>query len=302
MVNNKLRKLIGMAPKNNEVVNKDGIISTTSYYPDFSVKEINRYVNRDGKKIKEGVQNAFYPDGKPMSVSRYQDNEILQKTEYHEDGSQTITEFSGKYSHKTHIDANGTIAYKDRLFDDNDKPVTDIFARQTRKSAHINAYVNGYRLGQTIGIGHASRSRQDLESLRQNALYNSALNAIKNNDNDKLEEITKQLLKQKELADNPEFQSCLEQAYAKAKEKISGNDIHAFQAAFLEELNKSGYMDMSPTKKVDNAINRTRNNIKMNEQKTTVVEDTKSLESTEQKENKSNKITNSVTRNSGMEI
>ena len=361
MFNNKIRKFLGMPPKDTTVTAKDGTVTATSYYPDFTPKDISRYEIRneekikqgeqisfapngklistssfennqmkekteyradgviistsyfsdgtpekidayrekDGKRYKDGPQAQYYPDGKPLSLAFYEGGQLQEMMEYHTDGSKTESRFSGKYSRKTHFNADGGIDYRNLLFNESGKPATTVISSYaSRKRAYIVAFVNGHELGEAIGTGHAYRESQELESLRQNALYNAAERAIKNNDIEGLEKITSMVLAQKELLDNPEFEACLEKAYKNTTEQAPKDNLEAFQTTFLQNLEQSGYHDIKPQSRSAEALNRVRNNVKttnkaQEEQKTETKENSAA-------ENQVDKV--SLNKSSGLEI
>lgn len=208
---------------------------TFSLYSDGVLTE-QTTTRADGEKTvtafakgKKTERTTYHPDGR-RTVDSFENGKQTGTTDHYPDGSKIISTFSDDFSYQTKINADGSIDYKDRLCSRGGKPITRAFSRESRKTAYINVYVNGFKLGETIGLGHAYKPEQEAESVRQNTLYNAANRAIAKGDGDELEAVTAQALKQKELLDNPQFQSLLNSCYAATKaagfrqrrQKISG--------------------------------------------------------------------------------
>jgi len=244
MLNNTLRKALGMKPKSETMVDPTGKVTVTDYFPDYSPKEV-----------------AEYQDGSLLSLSRYKQGQLIEKTDYPADGSKLVSVFSNGYSHQTKINADGSIAFKDRLCSIDGKPITKVFSGGTRKTTYITAYVNGFKLGEPIDGGYAYNSAQDAESVRQNTLYNAANRAIAKGDKDELEAISAQVLKQRELLDNPQFQSLVASCYEATKAAVPGKNIRDFQADFHKRLEASGYQQLQPQGKINAAFERMRSNL-----------------------------------------
>lgn len=289
--NNKIRKFLGMLPQSEKSQNKDGKITITDYYPDFSVKETTEY-KKDGKKlIKDGTQTFFSEQGVEKSTKTYADDviqkesyydkdgtlvikdykngELCKMTEHHHNGGCTVSEIGNCYTLKTHTHRNGSVTFKDRLYNNKDNlPATNVLGTEGRRSYHIEAYINGYRIGPVIGGGKAYNPKEEIESVRQNTLFNMAKSAKASGDNGLLEEITAQALKQKELLDTPEFQEILKRCYEETKATQSTKDIKKFQADFYNRLEQSGYQQLNPENRTTSSLKRVRQNLETNKETT----------------------------------
>ena len=163
----------------------DKQIGSTDYFPDGH-QIVTTFSKERGAKT---GRTTSYPDGR-QTVDIFEKGKQVGATDYFPDDSKIVSEFLDDDDHsygeenyhglcyRTKINADGSIAYKDRLYDYGIGPVTSVFSEESRKTAYIAAYVNGYRLGDAIGLGHAHDPAQTAESVRQNTLYNAACNAI----------------------------------------------------------------------------------------------------------------------------
>ena len=239
---------------------------TFSLYSDGVLTE-QTTTRADGEKTvtafakgKKTERTTYHPDGR-RTVDSFENGKQTGTTDHYPDGSKIISTFSDDFSYQTKINADGSIDYKDRLCSRGGKPITRAFSRESRKTAYINVYVNGFKLGETIGLGHAYKPEQEAESVRQNTLYNAANRAIAKGDGDELEAVTAQALKQKELLDNPQFQSLLNSCYAATKAAVSVKDVKKFQAEFHKWLEASGYQRLQPQGRVNSSFDRMRGNL-----------------------------------------
>lgn len=211
-----------------------------------------------GKKIEE---TTYHPDGR-RTIGAFENGNRVGATDHYPDGSKIVSAFFDDLSFQTKTNADGLVVYKDRLYSQSGQPITRAFSRGSRKAPCIKAYVNGFELGKAIGLGHAYKPEQDVESVRQNTLYNAANQAIAKDDKNELEAITAQVLKQKELLDDPQFQSLLNSCYEETKAAASTKDVKGFQAEFHKRLEASGYQQLQPQSRVMSSFDRVHGNLK----------------------------------------
>ena len=76
-----------------------------------------------------------------------------------------------------------------------------------------------------------------------------------------MEAITAQARKQKELLDNPQFQSLLNSCYAATKAAVSVKDVKKFQVEFHKRLEASGYQRLQPQGRINSSFDRMRGNL-----------------------------------------
>lgn len=208
---------------------------TFSLYSDGVLTE-QTTTRADGEKTvtafakgKKTERTTYHPDGR-RTVDSFENGKQTGTTDHYPDGSKIISTFSDDFSYQTKINADGSIDYKDRLCSRGGKPITRAFSRESRKTAYINVYVNGFKLGETIGLGHAYKPEQEAESVRQNTLYNAANRAIAKGDGDELEAVTapgsetKGTVGQSAVSKPAEFLLCSNQSrrFRQRRQKISG--------------------------------------------------------------------------------
>lgn len=280
MFNNKIRKALGMKPVSETKTDRNGKTTVTDYFPDFSVKEVAEYREIDGERVKDGSHVVYDEKGTALSVEHYDSGKITDSTEYDSDGGKKVSKFSrGKlsevtehradgskiindysdgYVFKTRVGADGQTISASRLYDLSDKPATMVMSKGTRKRTYVKAYINGFAIGETIGLGHAADPQKAAESCRQNTLYNAALRAIREGNQGRLEEITNQALKQKQLLGNEDFQKLVQQCYEATHAEVAATDISKFQAAFHQKLEESGYQKLMPAAKANSSLRKMR--------------------------------------------
>lgn len=280
MLSNKIRKALGMKPVSETKTDKNGKITVTDYFPDFSIKEVAEYREINGERLKDGSDTVYDEKGTALSVEYYDNGKITEATEYnsdggrnvskfsrgklsevteyHADGSKIINDYSDGYVFKTRVGADGQTVSASRLYDASGKPATAVMTKESRKRTCLKAYINGFAIGDTITLGRAEKPEQAAESCRQNTLYNAAMNAIRAGDQGRLEEITNQALKQKELLGNEAFQQLVQQCYDATRAETPTTDVSKFQTAFHQKLEESGYQKMMAEARANPSLRKMR--------------------------------------------
>lgn len=209
-------------PENTKIVSSYVDDEKSGPEVEYNSKNVKIRITDFSENKKHGVESVFNDNGEPVANKIFYDGK-LKNEELYSDNEKKYIEYSNDYTFVTAKDNNENILYKDRCFEkDLSKPYTGLVNRHDINSRQdtFAVFINGHSVGNAITVGRGGdtlgNEQAQIESYRQNCLFDEARDAQRNGNTEQFNAIFEKAMHQKELLGTPEFDELLVNSYEKA--------------------------------------------------------------------------------------